>query len=199
VAAPASVPSDNSPQKVPIATAALTATLEYLTTPKLQTTAFLTAKVANSSEFPLLAGAMNVFLDGTFVATSQLRTVMAGEKFDLALGADEGIAIKHKRVQRFAEDTGLTSSGRRVTYEYLVTLQNNKKTAARVLVHDQIPVSRNEKIVVKQFLPEPKELKPEADGTLKWTLELKPAEKRELKVKFSVDYPKEIQVSGLEP
>jgi uncharacterized protein (TIGR02231 family) len=199
VTAPANVPSDNSPQKVPITTAALTATLEYLTTPKLQATAFLTAKVFNTSEFPLLAGAMNVFLDGTFVATSQLRTVMVGEKFELALGADEGIAIKHKRVQRFAEDTGLTSGGRRVTYEYLVTLQNNKKVAARVLVTDQIPVSRNEKIVVKQLLPETKEMKPETDGTLKWTLDLKPAEKRELKVKFSVDYPKEIQVSGLEP
>ena len=199
VASPASVPSDNAPQKVPITTATLAANPEYLTTPKLLPAAFLTAKVFNNSEFPLLAGAMNVFLDGTFVATSHLRTVMPGEKFDLALGADEGISVKHKRVQRFTEDTGLTNSGKRITYEYLVTLQNNKKTAVHVIVADTLPVSRNEKIVVKQLAPDPKELKPTADGAVKWTLDLKPAEKRELTLKFSVDYPNDVQVAGLEP
>jgi uncharacterized protein (TIGR02231 family) len=199
ISAPSSVPSDNSPQKIPVTTAALAANPEYLTTPKLQPAAFLTAKVANTSEFPLLGGAMNVFLDGTFVATSALRTVMPEEKFDLALGVDEGISVKHKRVKRFAEDTGLTNSGKRVTYEYLLTLQNNKKTAVRVVVADQIPVSRNEKIVVKQLAPDAKEFKPTAEGVLKWTLDLKPGEKRELTVKFSLDYPNDVQVTGLEP
>ena len=199
IAALSSVPSDNSPQKIPVTTAALAANPDYLTTPKLQPTAFLTAKVANTSEFPLLGGAMAVFLDGTFVATSALRTVMPEEKFELALGVDEGISVKHKRVKRFAEDTGLTNSGKRVTYEYLLTLQNNKKAAVRVVVADQIPVSRNEKIVVKQLAPDAKEFKPTADGALKWTLDLKPAEKRELTVKFSLDYPNDVQVTGLEP
>jgi uncharacterized protein (TIGR02231 family) len=199
ITSPASVPSDNSPQKVPITTAALAANPEYLTTPKLLPAAFLTAKVVNSSDFPLLAGAMNVFLDGTFVATSALRTVMPGEKFDLALGADEGISVKHKRVNRFTEDTGLTNSGKRITFEYLITLQNNKRTAAHVIVADTLPVSRNEKIVVKQLTPDAKEIKPAAEGALKWTLDLKPGEKRELTLKFSIDYPNDTQVTGLEP
>jgi uncharacterized protein (TIGR02231 family) len=198
IATAASVPSDNSPQKVPIMTTRLTANSEYLTAPKRQPVAFLTSKVVNSSDFPLLAGAMNVFLDGTFVANSRLRTVMAGEKFDLALGADEGIAIKHKRVQRFTEDTGLTNSGKRITYEYLITIQNNKKSDQHVIVLDQLPLSRNEKIVVKQLAPEPDAVKPTDEGVLKWALDLKPGEKRELPVKFTVEYPKELNVTGLE-
>lgn len=198
IATTATIPSDNSPQKVPITDAKLNAQPEYLTVPKLQTTAFLTSKVFNNTEFPLLAGAMNVFLDGTFVATSQLRTVMAGEKFDLALGADEGISVKHKRVNKFTEKTGLTNSGTRITYEYLITIQNNKRTAERVIVADQVPLSRNEKIVVKLLSPDAKDVKPTDEGTLKWTLDLKPAEKRELTVKFTVDYPNEVNVAGLE-
>jgi len=198
IATPSTVLSDNSPQKVSITSAKLNAQPEYLTVPKLQTTAFLTSKVFNNTEFPLLAGAMNVFLDGTFVATSQLRTVMAGEKFDLALGADEGISVKHKRVNKFSEKTGLTNSGNRITYEYLITIQNNKRTAERVIVADQVPLSRNEKIVVKLLSPDAKDVKPTDEGTLKWTLDLKPAEKRELTIKFTVDYPNEINVSGLE-
>ena len=198
IAATASVPSDNSPQKVPITTAKLAANPEYLTVPKRVATAYLTAKVVNASEFPLLAGAMNVFLDGTFVATSKLRTVMPGEKFDLALGADEGISVKHKRGQKFTEDTGLTNSGKRITYEYLLTIQNNKQTAERVVVVDQLPVSRNEKVVVKQLAPDAKDVKPTDEGALKWSLDLKPGEKRELTVKFTIEFANDVNVTGLE-
>ena len=198
IATTATVPSDNSPQKVPITGVTLAAKPEYLTVPKRLATAFLTAKVCNTSEFPLLSGAMNVFLDGTFVATSGLRTVMPGEKFDLALGADEGISVKYKRVQKFTEDTGLTNSGKRITYEYLLTIQNNKRTAERVIVADQVPLPRNEKITVKLLSPDPKEVKPTDEGTLKWTLDLKPAEKRELTVKFTVEYANDVNVTGLE-
>ncbi len=198
IAVSSSVPSDNSPQKVPITSASLKAVPEYLTVPKRQAAAFLTSKVVNSSDFPFLSGAMNVFLDGTFVATSGLRTVMSGEKFDLALGVDDGIAIKHKRVNKFTEDTGLTNSGKRITYEYLITVQNNKKTAERVIVADQVPLSRNEKIVVKLLSPDAKEVKPTDEGTLKWTLDLKPGEKRELTVKFTVEYDNGVNVAGLE-
>lgn len=198
IATAATIPSDGSAQKVPIASTKLAANPEYLTVPKRQATAFLTTKVVNSTDFPLLAGAMNVFLDGTFVATSNLRTVMAGEKFDLALGADEGISVKHKRVQKFTENTGLTNSGKRITYEYLLTIQNNKKSAERVIVADQIPLSRNEKVVVKQLAPEAREVKPTDEGTLKWTLDLKPGEKREITVKFAVEHPNDVNVTGLE-
>ena len=198
IAVNSSIASDNSPQKVPITSASLKAVPEYLTVPKRQAAAFLTSKVINSSDFPLLAGAMNVFLDGTFVATSGLRTVMSGEKFDLALGVDDGIAIKHKRVNKFTEDTGLTNSGKRINYEYLITVQNNKKTAERVIVADQVPLSRNEKIVVKLLSPDAKEVKPTDEGTLKWTLDLKPGEKRELTVKFTVEYDNGVNVAGLE-
>ena len=198
IATPTSIASDNSPQKVPITTAKLDAALVYHTTPKRVATAYLTATVNNTSDFPLLAGAMNVFLDGTFVATSRLETVMPGEKFDLALGADEGIAIEHKRVQKFTEQTGLISKSTRITYEYLVTVRNNKRSPVRVAVTDQVPLSRNEKVVVRVQSPPERELKPDAEGLLKWTLDLAPGAKRELAVKFTVDHPNDVNVIGLE-
>ena len=198
IATPTTIASDNAPQKVAITTARLPATPEYLAIPKRLPAAFLTTQVSNTSEFPFLAGAMNVFLDGTFVAVSQLRAVQPGEKFDLALGVDEGIALTRKLVNRFAEDTGLTGSGRRITYEFLLSVQNNKKTAEHVVLQDQLPLSRNEKIVVKHLAPDPKDLKPDAEGLLKWTLDLKPGEKREITLKFSIDHPADVNVSGLQ-
>jgi uncharacterized protein (TIGR02231 family) len=194
----ATVLSDNSPQKVPITTIALTASPEYLSIPKNVAAAFLTDKVTNTSNFPLIAGPMNVFLDGTLVASSRINTVMPGEKFDLALGADEGISVKRKLNSRYTEDAGLVSKRTRVTYDLTLTIQNNKKAEATVVVLDQVPVSRNEKIVVAVDEPKEDEAKTGADGTVKWTLDLKPGEKRELPLKFSVEYPSDIQVTGLE-
>ena len=198
IAVPASIASDNSAQKVPITEVLLEADSTYATTPKLRETAFLNAKVINTSDYPLLAGAMNVFLDGSFVATSRLGTTMPGEKFDLALGADEGVGVKYERLRRFAEQTGMFSKDNRISYEYRLTIENKKRLAVRVIVSDQVPVSRNEKIVVKVQAPPEKEVKPDAEGELKWTLDLRPGEKRELTVKFTVDYPKDVEVTGLE-
>jgi uncharacterized protein (TIGR02231 family) len=194
----ATVPTDNSVQKVPIATTRLASVAEYTATPKLLAGAFLTSKVTNTSEFPLLAGAMNVFLDDTFVAASSVRTVMPGEKFDLALGADEGISVKRKLNNRFTEDTGVMTKGKRITYDVTLTVQNNKKSAAKITVLDQIPVSRHEKIVVKVLTPDEKVAKADADGILKWNLELNPGEKRDLPLKFSVEFPNDLAVAGVE-
>ena len=199
--------SDNSTQKVGITTFKLAANLQYQATPKVREAAFLSAYTTNTSDYPLLAGAMNTFLDGTFVATSQLKTVMSGEKFELALGADEGVAIKRKLVNRFTEDTGLTSSGRRTTYEVLVTVTNNKKTAERIVFKEGVPLSRDEKITVKIITPAerdtgtkaaPKEVTIEEDGKLVWRLDLKPGEKREIPLKYSIEHPANLAVTGIE-
>jgi uncharacterized protein (TIGR02231 family) len=201
------LPSNNTVQKVSIASAKLAATLQYQATPKLLESAFLSAYAVNNTDFPFLAGVMNTFLDDTFVAASSLKTVMPGEKFELQLGSDDGIAIKRKLVNRFSENTGLTSKGRRVTYEVLITVTNNKKTAERVVFKEPLPVSRNEKIEVNLLTPaegdigtkeQPKEVTREEDGKLVWRIELKPGEKREVPVKFNIEHPGDLNVSGVE-
>jgi len=213
IATPVTLASDNTPQRLPLGSATLAADLQYQATPKLQETAYLAAYVANRSELPFLAGALNVFLDGTFVAASRLTTTMPGEKFTLNLGADEGIAIKRKIVSRFTEDTGFTTKSRRTTYDILVTLTNNKRTTERVVIKDAVPVARDEKITVKLLAPGERDLlKPEdaaaqppklgiardADGKLTWRLDLKPGEKRELPLKFSIEHPADLPVTGVE-
>lgn len=201
------IPSDNNAKKVAIAQAKLPTSLLYKTTPKLREAAFLGAKATNSTDFPLLPGPVNVFLEDAFVAASHIKSVMSGEKFDLALGVDEGIAVKRRLVNRFAEDTGLTSKGRRVTYDILTSVTNNKKSAELVEVKEPIPVSRDEKIEVHMITPSERDLgSPESnkeitrdlEGRITWRINLKPGEKREIPLKFSVEHPANIQVTGLE-
>lgn len=213
IATPVTLASDNTPQRLPLGAATLAAELQYQATPKLQETAYLAAYVTNRSELPFLAGALNVFLDDTFVAASHLATTMPGEKFTLNLGADEGISIKRKIVSRFTEDTGLVSKSRRTTYDILVTVTNNKRTPERVVIQDAVPVARDEKIVVRLLAPAERELlKPEeaaaqppkpgiardADGKLTWRFDLKPGEKRDLPLRFTIEHPIDLPVTGVE-
>jgi hypothetical protein len=203
---PVSVPGNNVSQKVAIKDTRLAATLQFQSTPRILEAAFLNASANNTTDYPLLAGPINTFLDDTFVAASNLKTVMPGEKFDLALGADDGISVKRRLVNRFTEDTGLTNKTRRITYEFLVTLTNNKATAERVVFKEPTPQSRDEKIVVKLLTPQekeigtpasPREITREENGKLVWRVNLKPGEKREFTLKMSVEHPIDLAVSGL--
>jgi uncharacterized protein (TIGR02231 family) len=110
-----SIPGSNISQKVAIKDSRLAATLQFQSTPKVLEAAFLSAYANNTTDYPLLAGPMNTFLDDTFVASSSLKTVMPGEKFELALGVDDGISVKRKLVNRFTEDIGSGNKSRRVT------------------------------------------------------------------------------------
>ena len=202
-----SIPGDSTIQKVAIKESRLVATLQFQSTPKLIEAAFLSANANNTTDYPLLAGPMNTFFDDTFVATSNLKTVMPGENFDLALGVDDGISVKRRVVNRFTEDTGLTNKTRRVTYEVVVAITNNKTTLERVVFKEPTPLSRDEKIVVKLLtpqekeigsLPSPKEVTREEDGKLVWRINLKPGEKREFSLKLSIEHPGDTAVSGLD-
>jgi uncharacterized protein (TIGR02231 family) len=207
IPAAVSIPANNSVQKVSIASARLPADLRYDCTPKLMEAAFLTAAAANTTDYPFLGGAMNTFLDDTFIASSRMKTVMPGEKFDLHLGVDEGISVRRRLVNRFAENSGITGGGRRVTYDILVTITNNKRTTEHVSFKEPLPVSRNEKIEVRLLTPDegdvgtkeaPKEVTREEDGRLVWRFELAPGAKREIPIRFSVEHPADVSVSGLE-
>ena len=208
IPAAATIPSDNSAQKLGIATVKLAAHLQYQATPKQLEAAFLSAYATNTTEYPFIAGTLSAFLDNTFVATSRLKTVMPGEKFQLDLGADEGVAFKRRLVNRFTETTGFTNKTRRITYDFLITVTNNKPTAERVVFKDVLPVSRDEKITVKLLAPAEKDVgtldKPgrevtrEEDGKLVWRLDLKPGEKREIPFTFTIDHPVDLTITGVE-
>jgi len=198
IATPATLHSDNSPQKIPVTTLDLDAEITYRATPKLRSIAYRDAHISNTSDFPLLPGQMNVFVDRTFIATSRLTHTSPGEKFNLALGADEALAITHKQVRRFTEQVGLMTKSTRTSYEYLTTVTNNKPGPLRLILADQVPVSRNDKITVKIQAPAAREARPDAEGKLEWTLDLAPGETREVPLNFTVEHAVGLAIDGLE-
>jgi uncharacterized protein (TIGR02231 family) len=212
------LPGDNTPRRVAITAASLPAQLQYQSVPRTAETAFLSAYINNTTDAPLLPGELNVFLDDNFVAAGRhAAATMPGERFQLALGADEGIAIKRRLVNRLSETVGLSGTTTRVTYEYQFTVTNNKKSAQRVMFKDVLPVSRDEKFVVKLIEPTEREIvkaeditvpgslpKPgitrEEDGRIVFRADVAPgkAGERKFTLKFTVEFPTDTPVAGLQ-
>ncbi len=207
VAAPATIPADGSNHRVSITTLTLPAGLRHDTTPKYNQAVFLTAKVTNDSEYPLLGGPLAAFVDGAFIANSFLAITMASEEFELALGVDDGVKVERTLIDRFVEKTGLTNSGRRTTYEVALDFTNHKLIPITLELSEPLPVSRHEKIEVRILEPAERQIgdaddnsafKRDNEGILTWTGSLAPGASKELTLRFSIEHPADMDISGIE-
>ncbi len=196
VARPFSAPSDNSPHKTAITTLDLAAQLDYITAPKLAAEAYLRAKIKNASEFVLLSGSANIFHGADFVGATELERITSNEEFEAQMGVDDRIKVERELTERTV-DKSLIGNTRRILFSYKITLTNLLATPAKIAVLDQLPVARAEEIKIKlrDAMPKPNE---QSDlNVLKWELELKPQEKREVTFSFSVEHPREMTLTGL--
>ncbi|MDP3142861.1 MAG: DUF4139 domain-containing protein, partial [Candidatus Omnitrophota bacterium] len=199
----ASVKSDGSEHKLPVSTQNLKADFEYSTYPRLVLNAYLGSRVTNAQGLQLLAGRVNIFLDGDFVGTSSIDNVGPGEEFDLYLGVDENVKVKRDLVQKKVDDVliaGIPSPNKKTTFQYKISLENYKGRKIKLILFEAMPVSENERIRVKieQVSLEPKVKDWEnRKGIWRWELELEPKAKQEILYTFIVEHPRDMRVEGL--
>jgi len=193
------VPSDGQPHKILIASAGGDAKFNYYGVPKLSKYAYLRADLKNPFTFPLIEGPISIFLDERMVGTASVeKTILPGEEMKLSLGVDEGIKMEKKLLRKFTESAGAFIKDTRVQYEYGIELLNGKNREIALTLNDNAPVSRNEKIKVEIESPAKGEARISEDGILAWDLKLAGGEKKSLKVRFSVAYPRDVRITGLE-
>ncbi len=193
-----SIPSDNNFYKFQLAERQEKGEFFYYAVPKLSSSVFLTATTKNNFGYPLLAGNANVYLDGMFISTFNLPKTLPDEEINLSFGQDESIKVDRKQVRRFTEYFGIGDKNVRIHYEYLITLKNGKKRSVLLNIKDQFPVSKDEMIKVIQVEPTKDKATISDDGIVSWNISIEPSEKKELKLRYKVEYPKNYKVSGLE-
>jgi uncharacterized protein (TIGR02231 family) len=191
------IPNDGSPHKTTIAIIPLEANLDYVTAPKLAEEAYLRAKIKNSSEYLLLPGTASIFHGMEFVGTTSLETTAPNEEFEVQLGIDSRIKVERKLSERTASKTFLGGS-KRITFKYITTITNNANIPIKISIFDQLPIPYNEQIKVKGSEISPKPVEHDDLQIIKWELDFKAGEKREVHILFTVEFPKDNSVTGLE-
>jgi hypothetical protein len=162
---------------------------EYYVAPKLNTDAYLTAKITDWQELNLLPGEANLFFEGTFLGKSMLDLANAGDTLNLSLGKDKGVAIKRTLVKDFSSKRFI-GSNKTDTRQYEIVVRNNKQQPISIVVEDQFPISTQKEIEVQDRKYDGAKLD---DDTQKITWQMTVDEKKENKVsfKYEVKYPKD--------
>jgi len=194
---------DGSDHKLPISSQDLPAEFKYSTYPRASSFAYLGSRVTNSAELQLLAGRVNIFLEGDFVGTSSIDNIGPGEEFDLYLGVDENVKIKRELLEKKVDETliaGIPSRTKRTTFKYKLSVENYKSKKINLKLFEAMPVSQDERIKVKindvSLQPLQKDWE-DRKGIWLWELELKPKGKQVISYTLIIEHPREMSVEGL--
>ena len=194
-ARPVAVPADGTAHRATVAVLDLDATLDHLTVPARGPEAYLRATATNTSPHTLLPGRASVFHGGDFVGATDLTMWAPGEELELALGIDDRVRVERKLARRTAGRQLLTATRRREV-EYLTTVANHTGRPTTVTVHDQLPVSRDEGITVRETRFDPTPADRTDLGILTWRLPLAPGETGEIAYGFRVDLARGVDLLG---
>lgn len=191
----AAVPADGNSHRSTVAVITLMARRDYLTAPVLAPEAHLRATVVNTSPHTLPRGVAAVFHGGDFVGSAALDTLAPGEEVELALGIDDRVRVERELVRRTAVKAVLGSTRRRET-EHRITVTNHTPDRIALTVLDQLPVSRDDAIAVKESRLDPAPTERTDLGVLTWAIDLAAGEKRQLYVGVRVEVAKGAELVG---
>ena len=197
VGLPVTIPADGQTHRANVTVLNLAGSIEYVTTPKLDSGVFLKIQLVNSSDARLLPGQISIFRDGEFTGTLAMKLAPPGSDFDLYAGKDDSIRVERKELVKKRSETGMLNRKEVEDRRYQITLQNFRSGPVMILVNDQLPVSRNAEIVVNQgaFSEKPAAIDKDS-GKVSWEIELQPKVKRVIEFNYSIEWPKGKEIEG---
>ncbi len=194
---PLDVPSDGQPHRTMITSQDYDCRLDYSSVPRRASLGYLRATITNNSPLTLLPGSANVFRDGEYIGNANLELVAPQQEFKLFLGPDEQVRTERALAGREVDKTFIGST-RRNSYAYVIKLENLKSYPLRLVVQDQIPVSRSEQIKVKLNNVQPPAAEVDHLGIIRWELTLPTGGKLQLRYDYTVESNRDTRISGLE-
>lgn len=198
---PVDVESRDKETLLPLLTRKVEGSFFHLAVPRENPLTFLVCRAKGDGE--ILAGPMNVYFGGRYVGKTLLKEKQPGEAFDFNLGADREVKVTRTKTSDKVRETyfGRVERGTVVReLAYAIRMENLKRKPVTLRVLDAVPVSRTDRLEVKdvRLSPEPKEKNhQDREGVDLWEFELKPGEMKEISIGFVVTYPRETPPIGL--
>jgi uncharacterized protein (TIGR02231 family) len=171
--------------------------LTYTAVPKISKKVFLTGKHKNTGDFQWLPGQSEIYLDGSFVGRSRMKSTSPGQTLELGLGEDSSIRIERKLIKKETGGKGIFGQNEKVRFVFEIKLENFKKQPVKLTLKDQLPLPYHEDIKVAVNRIEPQANETDKQNFLIWNLTLAPGETKTITLDFQVEYPRKKVVNGL--
>jgi hypothetical protein len=184
------IESDNKPRNVIIQSKNIPTVYTYSVIPKLDLDVFLMARITDWEDMNLIPGEARIYFDNSFIGNTFINPQNINDTLQLNFGRDKSIVVSRTKVkdkckEKFMNENKFSEK----TYE--IAIRNTKSMPIRVVVEDQMPVTRDPAIKIEytensnatKFNPE--------TGKLTWDLNIKSKDTKKLVFKYEVKHPKD--------
>lgn len=199
----AEVLSNGRPHRISLSRQALEAKPRFVTVPRETPDVFREVELVNTLDAPLLAGPVDVMLDGALLTTTQIdEGVDRGGGFVVGLGVEERIRVA--RNSRVHESTvGMLSSSTAVDHEVTIDLVSRLGHPIAVELLERIPVTDDRSVEIELVESTPRaerydqaERGRPVDGGLRWRVPLDPGAKRTVAYRYRIELPAKFEIVG---
>lgn len=197
-AAPVDVEADGQWHTVPVSEVPVRTEFEYVCVPAVDQSVFGTVLVTNTSAHALLAGPVDVMVDGDFVLTAALPTLAPGQRQAVGVGVAESVQVARRTHMR--ESTAGMRGGTTVL-DHSVEIEVANRLPYRVVVEvrERVPVSTDKDVRIEEHAAEPPWSEPgrpiggQEDayvrGARVWRVDLEPGRATTLTGGFEIRFP----------
>lgn len=190
------IPSGGERVMAPIARLEFTGERSYFSVPRQSPRVFVRTKFENTSEYPLLAGAAQVFQGDSYMGPEAIKSTAPGQNLEMELGADQSFKIERKLIKKVTAREGTFSKTTATRHIYEIELESHKPLSATVEVVEALPLPSDQRIKLTgvKLTPEPE--KRDERNLVTWKLPLKPKEKRTVRIEFTLESPADLMITG---
>ena len=193
ISLPYNIPSDNKNHMVSVNQKELPTHYVYKSVPKLDASAYLTARISGWEDMNLLPGNATIYFDGTYIGQTYLNTGVVSDTLELSLGQDKNVIVKRSKSKEKSKEKFLDND-KIYTFSYEIFIRNGNNKPISVEILDQIPTTKNNKIKI-----ETEDLNgatyEENTGKLMWKQNIKAKDNKKISFSYLIKSPKEIPLS----
>ncbi|AKT42841.1 DUF4139 domain-containing protein [Chondromyces crocatus] len=149
------VPGSGTTQRVTVAVAEADVSPRFVTVPREVAEVYREAELKNPFEAPLLAGAVDIFIDGALLTQSSINAVGRGGMLRVGLGVEDRLRVaRNARVEE--QTAGLLGGSLAVEHEVTIDLSSSLGRSVSVEVLDRAPVTDDKDLEIKLLASQPK-------------------------------------------
>jgi uncharacterized protein (TIGR02231 family) len=182
------IPSSSKPVKVEISKHVLDAEFFHYCASKLDTDAFLIAKIGGWESLNLLAGEVSIFQGNEYVGKTHIDPATAGDSMEISLGRDKGVIVTRDKGKRMTSK-GMLGKNSKTLREWIITVRNTRNKDIIMKLVDQVPVSVNSAVLVDAVEVSGAEHDKDT-GILTWSLNIPGGGSANRVLRYEVSYPK---------
>lgn len=191
VARKRSIPSEETIKTINIRSQQPELVYRYSIKPVLSSRAFFQGLVPNWQQLELMDADVNLYFDGKYTNKTHIYSNSVQEDtLCLDLGVDRRISVERKINKSVPNKTSIVGNQLEMIVEVDIKVKNNSLKEMDAEIEDRIPLTTSPDIKISVLDIDGAQMD-EKTGFLKWTKKIKASETVNLKVKYSVRYPKD--------